>query len=78
MVLPVGLCALAGFMRTGRRSSASTGAVLGLATMIVSIAGCQQTFEHLPSIEVVYLQAVGSAALGAAFTFWVCGFWEIR
>ncbi len=78
VLLPVGLCTVAGFIRTGRRSSAVSGAILGVVTMLVSMAGCQAMLDGTQGQEAYVLQALAFAFAGGFLTYWVCGFWTFR
>ena len=78
VLLPVGLCTVAGFIRTGRRSSAVSGAIVGVVTMLVSMAGCQAMLDGTQGQEAYVLQALAFAFAGGFLTYWVCGFWTFR
>ncbi len=77
VLLPVGLSATAGFIRTRRATGAGTGAVIGLAVMAVSMFGAGVVLEVTGSFKAAFIEASALAVVGAALAWWVCGFWEI-
>ncbi len=81
VIIPIGLCAFAGHVRTNDGKGAATGAALGALTMIVSAKGCETLMDAdalAGGFAPFVLLALGTAIVGAAVTYWVTGRWVIR
>ncbi len=80
VILPIGSCVIAGFLRTSNASGALRGALCGVLTAIASVMGCGVLSEStdFDNFNAFILQSSATAAVGAVVTYWAVrlGFWN--
>lgn len=79
LVVPFGACVLAGLIGTSDRKGFARGSLCGVLTVMASAAGCSVVMETSDNnISAFVIQALATAGVGAALTFWAVGlkFWN--
>ncbi len=79
-IIPLGSCAVSGFLRRNDWGGVARGALCGAVTVVASAMGCSAVVESadVESLNPFIIQSLATAAVGAAVTYWLVGreFWN--